>query len=100
MLIDWAALARNALWILGLSVALAAWSYASWQAGVQRIRLRQALRRPACQAPFYLGLLLFSAGLAWGARRTWELIAWIILAVAFAWQAASALRRASRQSGP
>lgn len=92
-LIDWAGVARNALWILGLSVALAAWSYASWQAGVRRIGLRKALGRASFQASFNLGLLLFSIGLAWSAVRAWERIAWIALALAFTWQIVMALRQ-------
>ena len=37
-LIDWPALARNALWILGLSIVLAAWSYVSWLAARRKVR--------------------------------------------------------------
>lgn len=91
-LIDWAGVARNALWILGLSVVLAAWSYASWQASIQRIGIRRVLEGAAFQVPFSLGLLLFSVGLAWGATRTWERIAWLALTVAFAWQSVVAVR--------
>jgi len=90
-LIDWTGVARNALWILGLSIALAAWSYATWQAHVLRCGLRRALARRAFQAPFNLGMFLFAVGLAWSASRLWERIAWLVLAVAFAWQVGVAL---------
>ncbi len=86
-LIDWAGVARNALWIAGLSLALAAFSYASWQARAQHSGLRKTLDGRAFQAPFSAGLLLFSVSMAWGAAAVWERIAWIILAAAFAWQA-------------
>ncbi len=86
-LIDWAGVARNALWIVGLSLALAAFSLASWQARTSHGSLRTALTGAAFQAPFCLGLLLFSAAMAWGAGVLWERAAWIILAAAFAWLA-------------
>ncbi|MGQ9489821.1 MAG: hypothetical protein ACUVS6_03715 [Anaerolineae bacterium] len=91
-LIDWMGVARNALWILGLSIALASVSYASWQAHVLRCGLRRAFERAAFQVPFNMGLLLFSASLAWGAAPLWERLAWIGLALAFAWQVGLALR--------
>jgi hypothetical protein len=73
---DWLTLARGALWVSGLSLALAAWSYASWWASVHRLPLRQALGRNAFVAPFDLGLALFAAAMAWGAVATWERAAW------------------------
>ncbi len=91
-LIDWVGVARNALWILGLSIALASWSHAVWWAHMARCGLRRALDRAAFQVPFNIGLLLFTASLAWGATRLWERLAWIALAVAFAGQAGLAVR--------
>jgi hypothetical protein len=85
-LIDWPWVARNGLWVLGLSIAFAAWSYTSWWASSRRVRLRHALDRPLFQTPFSAGMTLFSASLAWGATRGWERILWIVLAAAFLWQ--------------
>ena len=85
-LIDWPFVARNALWIFGLSVAFAAWSYTSWWASTRRVRLRRALDTPRFQLPFSAGLTLFSASLAWGATRWWERGLWILLGLAFLWQ--------------
>ena len=82
-LIDWPALARNALWILGLAIVLAALSYTSWLATSRGVRLSRALGWPAFSMPSSAGLLLFSASLAWGAIRPWERILWIILCLAF-----------------
>jgi hypothetical protein len=73
---DWLNLARGALWASGLSLALAAWSHASWWASIHRLPLRQALGRNAFIAPFDLGLALFAAAMAWGALAPWERIAW------------------------
>lgn len=91
-LIDWLGVARNALWILGLSIALAAWSYVVWWARMSHCGLRRALARAAFQTPFNIGLLLFSVSLAWGSTRLWERLAWIALSVAFAWQVIVAVR--------
>ena len=74
--LDWMILARGALWVSGLSLALAAWSHASWWASTRRLPLRRALGRDAFIAPFDLGVALFAAAMAWGAVTTWERAAW------------------------
>lgn len=94
-LIDWPYVARNALWIVGLSIALAAWSHTGWWAGVQGQRLRDAVARPSFGIPFSAGLLLFSASLAWGATRGWERLLWAGLALWFAWELVAGVRRVS-----
>jgi|YNPNPStandDraft_1061719.scaffolds.fasta_scaffold01952_5 hypothetical protein len=88
-LIDWLFVARNALWIVGLAIAGAAWSYTSWWAAVRRVRLRHALGLALFQVPFASGMLMFTASLAWGATRWWERVLWSLLALAFALQAAT-----------
>ena len=95
-LIDWPNVLRNALWILGLSSALAAWSYTSWWAGIQGQRMRDAVSRPSFGVPFSAGLLLFSASLAWGATSGWERVLWAALGLAFAWQVVAGMRSARR----
>ncbi len=94
ILIDWPGVARNALWILGLSIALAAWSYVMWDAGRRRMRLRQAFAWPLMQVSVAAGLLLFAISLSWGALTLWERVAWAVLAVAFAWQMIAGWRAA------
>lgn len=93
-LIDWPGVARNALWIIGLSIVLAAWSYTTWDAGRRDVRLRRAINWPLLQVPVALGLLLFSASLSWGSQALWERIVWAVLAVAFAWQLIAGWRAA------
>jgi hypothetical protein len=95
-LIDWPGVARNALWILGLSIVLAAWSYTSWWASMRRIKMRHALGLPRFQVPFSIGLFLFCASLAWSSIRWWERGLWIVLGVAFLWQAVMGWRAAAR----
>jgi hypothetical protein len=87
-LIDWPEVARSALWILGLSIALASWSYITWWASVHRMPMRDALTLPRFRTSFLVGLTLFCAGLAWGSTRWWERGLWIVLGLACLWQVA------------
>ena len=52
MMIDWVNVALNALWILGLSIILAAFSYHQWLAGETASRLRELWSQPSWQIPF------------------------------------------------
>ncbi len=85
-LIDWPGVARNTLWIIGLSIALAAWSHLRWWAHRRQIKVRHALESPRFQIPFNIGLILFCISLAWSATRWWERGLWILLGAAFTWQ--------------
>lgn len=95
-MIDWYGVFRNGLWILGLAVALAAFSYVDWWRRVQSPRqsLRQALGWPGFQAAFSLGMVLFCAGLALDSQPWWQTALWAVLGVLFAWQGIVALRAA------
>jgi hypothetical protein len=95
-LIDWPGVARNALWIVGLSIALAAWSYTRWWASGHKRKGRSALDGPRFQVPFSAGLILFCISLAWSATRGWERGVWLLLGVAFGWQAIAGWRLAAR----
>lgn len=91
-MIDWAMVGYSALWISGLSVILAAVSYADYVAHAERNKLRRVFRRPGFQAVFNLGLLLVCLGLIGSSRASWEQVVWGVLAVAFAVHAWQALR--------
>lgn len=93
---DWPALWRGALWILGLSVALAAFSHARWAAKQQGVSLRIAVNWDSFLAPFFAGLTLFAVGMAFGARAAWEIVAWAAVAVALAAQAVFSTRNLRR----
>jgi hypothetical protein len=87
-MIDWVYVARNALWILGLSIALAALSYAGWWAAENdgagpRVRWRALWGLPVLTRPFAAGMTLFCASLAWGSTRWWETVLWALLGLAF-----------------
>lgn len=95
-LIDWPAVFRNALWILGLSIVLAAWSYVSWLAARRRVRAWRAVDWPVFIVPLSGGLMLFAVSMAWGATRVWERLLWIALALAFLVQMAQSWRETRR----
>jgi phosphoglycerol transferase MdoB-like AlkP superfamily enzyme len=86
-MIDWFNLAANALWIIGLAIALAVVSHASWQAALQHEKLRNRLAQPGYQIYFDLAAVLFCLGMAATSRRLWEIILWSGLAVLFIAQA-------------
>jgi hypothetical protein len=96
-LINWLDVAFGALWILGLSIALATLSYASWQASIYKQSLRQRLALPGAQKAFSLAGLLFCAGLAGGAASTWEMILWVVLGLSFAVMLGTLILRARPQ---
>jgi hypothetical protein len=82
-MIDWADLAWNALWILGCSLALGAFSYASWEASMTKERLRVRLARPGYKLIFKLAGLLFCAGLAGTADSVAEAVLWAVPGLVF-----------------
>lgn len=77
----WGVLA-NFLWILGLAVLLAVWSYASYKAGLVRQKVRAKLATVKYTLALDAGLLLFLVGMALTEDRGWARILWIVLAVA------------------
>ena len=74
----------NGVWIVGLAVLLAAFSWASWVASVEGGRFRTVLGRPGVQRALGLGLVLFCVGLAATGRTCGERALWGGLSVLFA----------------
>lgn len=106
-MIDWYFVFTNSLWILGLSVVLAAFSYHHWLAGETGHRLREQFRQPGWILPFSAGMCLVGLGLGLSqSARWWERIAWLMIAGVFLWDgiAKGYLRRPSNRrpggSGP
>jgi len=99
-MIDWWFVAVNALWILGLSIVLAAFSYHDWLRRETGRRWKEVRAQPSWQFPFSGGMLLFCLGMGLGHETAWwERTLWGLLAASFAWQtvaAATDLRRRSR----
>ena len=82
-MIDWYNLIMNACWILGCAVALAALSYASWEASSKEEKFRTCIGKPHIQLALNCGGFLFSAGLAGTSDVVWQRILWIILVIGF-----------------
>jgi uncharacterized membrane protein YgdD (TMEM256/DUF423 family) len=85
-MIDWYGLFYNALWILGMAVALGAFAMASFQTRVQGVRLRQVLGASSFLLPFGAGMCLFCGGVLLSSHTLWERVLWGLLAVLFAGQ--------------
>ena len=80
-MIDWWTVAANGLWILGLTLALAAFSYHHWFAGETGRRRRDLFRASSFQLPWTSGLFLASTGWALAqAPQWWEKTLWLVLA--------------------
>jgi apolipoprotein N-acyltransferase len=99
-LIDWPGVARGTLWVLGLSIALAAWSYAAWWASRQGMPRRRVVGLPLFTIPFFAGLALFSAGLAWGLDRLWMRVLWIFVGVWSLWEVVRGWRMTGSRKHP
>jgi hypothetical protein len=98
--IDWLELIRGALWILGLTIALAGWSYASWWGRVRRLPLRRVVGLPMFTVPFFAGLALFSASLAWGVDRLWLRVLWTVVGLWCLWETGRGWRLAASNKRP
>ena len=86
-MIDWSTLAFNGLWILGLALLVATYSYHDWLAAERGRRRREMFRERSFRGPWTTGLFLTCAGCAlarigpwWG--RTF----WFALAAWFGWR--------------
>ena len=85
-MIDWYGLAANGLWIAGLSVIVAAFSYHDWVARETKQRRRDLCRQRSWQLPWTTGMCLTCAG--WGLSQAswwWETLLWLALGGWFAW---------------
>ncbi len=97
-MVDWAGVLKNAVWVVGLAVLLAAGSLASWEARRAGIRFAAILGQPGYMAAASAGLALFALGLALTSDRVGERALWGVFALASVAQGAWALRRKTRGS--
>lgn len=94
--IDWPKVATNALWILGLSIVLAAFSYHDWLAAETGRTWRELFKRRSWRLPATGGFALTCAGWALAqAAYWWTKAGWAALAVWFAWKFVGAARHRS-----
>ena len=82
-MINWFGVFANSLWIFGLALALATFSFVSWQASVYHEKTRQRLKQPGVLLSFSAAAVLFCAGLAATSEKTWEIVLWSALGVMF-----------------
>ena len=85
----------GALWILGLSIAIAAWSYISWWAAAHAVKVQEATALPLFVVPFFAGLVLFCAGMAWSMDPLVLRALWAVAGFGCLWTAARGARAAA-----
>lgn len=83
----------NALWILGLAVLLAVWSYARYTAQVKGVRVRDKLDELKYALVLNSGLLLFLCGMALTEDRWLARILWLLLGIAVVAESALRIQR-------
>ncbi|MCU0522163.1 MAG: hypothetical protein MUF84_15905 [Anaerolineae bacterium] len=83
-------LVSNSLWVLGLAVLLAIWSWARFAAYQAGVRPRAILSQTRYVVALDAGLLLFVAGMAATETRWWARVIWFVLG---AWVLAHAVLR-------
>lgn len=69
----------NSLWILGLAVLLAVWSYASYEASRRKQKIRHVIHELGYALALNAGMVLFLAGMATTEERWWARGLWIII---------------------
>ncbi|HSM56627.1 MAG TPA: hypothetical protein VK879_10775 [Candidatus Sulfomarinibacteraceae bacterium] len=87
--------AANSLWIVGLAILLAAFSYHYDRAQRRQHSLRQQLAEPSFAIAGWLAFVLIASGLAATSTRIWETVIWILFAILSLANATSAWRAGS-----
>jgi uncharacterized membrane protein YtjA (UPF0391 family) len=80
-MIDWLNVAANALWIIGCSILLAAFSYASWAASENKQRISISLRSKGVWRALHTGGILVFSGLAATSNSIVQAILWALLGI-------------------
>jgi hypothetical protein len=73
----------NSLWVLGLSVLLAAWSMSYYEAQRSDKKVLRILSEGGYSWAVTVGLVLFCVGLAATEERLWAQVLWGLLGAAF-----------------
>ncbi len=80
-MIDVWSVVSNSLWVIGLAVLLAIWSWARYAAYEAGVRTRVILNQRKYVVALDVGLLLFVAGMATTEARPWARAVWAGLGV-------------------
>ena len=92
-MIDWYFVFTHSLWILGLALALAAFSYHDWLRKELNRPLRQQVHEPSFRFLLNTGFLLVAAAfMLFESSRWWERALWFLLGCSFGWSAWTAGR--------
>ncbi len=97
-LIDWGLIGYSTLWILGLSLALAALSFADYTARQTRASLRYVLRRTPYPGVFSASGLLFALGMMGLSQVAWERLGWGVVAAGLGYETWRAVRESGAPS--
>jgi hypothetical protein len=81
-MIDWLFLITNALWIVGLALALAVFSYGVWQNSDEKVPLGTFFGQAGPKLVLLGAGILFSVGLALNVSVPWQKAGWAFLAAA------------------
>lgn len=98
-MIDWWSIGTNSLWILGLSILLAVFSYLDWLARETRRPRRSLFNERSLRLPWTAGMFLACVG--WGlsqAERWWEQGLWLMLAAWFVGETVRLIAPSCRRS--
>ena len=95
-MIDWWALLRSALWVVGLAVVVASAGIAGYQASMPGDRLRGRIARTGLWLGLAVGLGLACLGWSLGGGPWWARITWGLLAALFAASAGLQWRQGRR----
>jgi hypothetical protein len=80
-MINWQSLFFNSLWVVGLSLLLAAFSYHAWLATENDRKLWTQLSQPGFIRWVWTAVLLVSIGLLGVSQQLWEIILWAVMAL-------------------
>jgi hypothetical protein len=100
-MIDWWMVASNGLWIFGLALLLAAFSYHDWLAAERGWPRREVFSARSFRAPWTTGLFLTFGG--WALARSgpwWERVPWGVVAVWCGWRMLQSWRPSSGPRPP
>lgn len=88
-MIDWINFGSNILWIMGLALALATFSYASWASSMHNEKFISWIKKGNTQISLNIAGVLFSLGLTATSETLLGMVLWLFLAVLFLIQIAS-----------
>lgn len=79
IMFDYLQIGATILWVLGLAILLALWSYSYYEASLDHRSVIRQMAAPRNTLTLNLGLFLFILGLAISDARWWVRLMWIAL---------------------